>query len=303
VAFLAAALLAAALVPVTARQAQAPFVDLTPDGVAAAASTYVSEYQKAFAFVIADEIYRQQVEREDLPTEMRRLEGELYMTYLPADDEWITVHDVAKVDDRPVADRENLRQLLQSGNVRGVVDRIANRNAAFNIGTVIRNFNEPTLPLLILSEKRRANSRFKRSALTTEGDITLVTLRFEEHRRPTLINSATGGAVFAKGSFLVEAGSGRVRETTLELEDGRVTAHLQTTYVYEPRSRACSASATNGATAVRASRWSPARRPTPTTAAFRSRAGSSNARRRTGTGYSPPSGFHGNTFGAFGSNS
>lgn len=236
----AAALTAAALLTTTASisagQARAPVVDLTPDGVAAAASKYITEYQKAFSFLVADEAYRQEVEREDLPTERRRLEGELFMTYLAADDEWITVHDVAKVDDRPVADREDLRRLLQTGaDVRGVVDRIANRNAAFNIGTVIRNFNEPTLPLLILSEKRRSNSKYKRAGMTTSGDVTLVTLSFEEQRRPTLINSATGGAVFSKGTFVIEAGSGRVRETTFEIEDGRVKARLETTYAFEPK--------------------------------------------------------------------
>ncbi|HUF46650.1 MAG TPA: hypothetical protein VMM93_02480 [Vicinamibacterales bacterium] len=227
--------LLAILAPISGSQAPAPFIDLTPDGVAAAASKYIAEYQKAFSFLIADEMYRQEVEREDLPTERRQLEGEIYMMYLPADDEWITVRDVARVDGRPVADREDLRRLLLSNTDRGLVDRIANRNAAFNIGTVIRNFNEPTLPLLVLSEKKRATSRYKRTGLQKEGDVMLVTVSFEEQRRPTLVSSATGGAVFAKGSFVIEAGTGRVRETHFELEDGRVKARLTTTYAFEER--------------------------------------------------------------------
>jgi len=216
-------------------QAQAPVVDLTADGVAAAASKYVAEYQQAFAFVVAEEVYQQQLIEDGVPTQMRRIEGELYMTYLSADDEWITVHDVVTVDGRPLADREDLARLVQAGDVRGAVDRVANRNAAFNIGTIIRNFNEPTLPLLILTEKRLKHSRFRRTRLDNDGDTTLVTLSFEEKERPTLIASATGGAVYSKGTFLIEAGTGRVRATTIELEDGRVKARLSTTYAPDER--------------------------------------------------------------------
>lgn len=227
--------LAAISLDASAPRVQAPVMDLTADGVAAAASRYVAEYQSAFASLVADELYEQQLIEDDLPTQMRRLEGELFLTYLPGDDEWITVHDVATVDGRPLAGREDLRMLLQSGDVRGVVDRIANHNAAFNIGPIIRNFNEPTLPLLILADKRITHSRFRRVRIQNDGDVTLVTLAFEEKERPTLVASATGGAVFSKGSFVIEAGSGRVRETAIELEDGRVKARLVTRYAPEER--------------------------------------------------------------------
>jgi hypothetical protein len=216
-------------------QGRAPVVDLTPEGVAKAASKYVADYQKAFAFLVADEDYQQQLIEDDLPTQMRHIEGELFMTYLPVDDEWITVHDVATVDGRPLADREDLRLLLRAGDVRGVVDRVANRNAAFNIGTIIRNFNEPTLPLLLLTAKRLENSRFRRVRMQKDMETTVVTLSFEERERPTLVTSATGGPVYSKGELVIEANTGRVRETTLELEDGRVKARLVTTYAPEER--------------------------------------------------------------------
>ena len=208
---------------------QAPVVDLTPDGVALAVSKYVAEYQKTFAFIVATETSLQRLEENGTPAGSRQLAGEIYWLYLAADDEWISVHDVITVDGRPAVDREDLRVVLQTGE-RGAIERIANLNARYNIGTIIRNFNEPTLPLLLFFEKRLKNLRLRRAGMRNDGEATIVTLAFEERDRPTLISSATGGPVFAKGSFVVEAGTGRVRETTLELVDGPVTATLATTY-------------------------------------------------------------------------
>jgi hypothetical protein len=216
-------------------QAQMPVVDLTAEGVVAAASKYVEEYQRAFSFLVADEEYVQRLAEDKVPKATRWIRGELFMTYLPVDGEWITVHDAIEVDGRPVANREDLRRLLQTGDAGSIVERVANHNAQFNIGTVTRNFNEPTLPLLILEARRVGNSRFRRQLVAEDGPATIVTVSFEERDRPTLIGSASGGPVFAKGSFDIEAGTGRVRRSRFELEDDRVKGTLDTTYAHEPR--------------------------------------------------------------------
>ena len=230
-----AALALAVIAGRAAPRSQTPVVDLTPEGVAAAASRYVAEYQKAFVFLVADETSVQELSEDGVAVGTRRLEGELFMVHLPLEDEWVGVHDVATVDGRPVAGRAELQRLLQLRGSQHILHELTRYNSQFNIGTIIRNFNEPTLPQQFLSDKRLKSSRYRRVRMRDDGGATVVTLSFEERERPTLIRSATGGAVFSRGQFLIEAGTGRVRETTVELEDGPVTATLVTTYAPDER--------------------------------------------------------------------
>jgi hypothetical protein len=211
-------------------------VDISTSALVAGAVTYVQEYQRTFSFLVADEESVQRLvtiggtDRPAPPADERRLTGELFMTYLPVDREWISVHDVMEVDGEPVTDREDLRALLQTGDLTSVVKRVADHNARYNIGSVVRNFNEPTLPLLIFGEQRVDNFRFERGTVEEWPDATLVTLMFEERRRPTLIKSARGGPVYSKGEITLEAATGRIRRTLFELRDGSITARLSTTY-------------------------------------------------------------------------
>lgn len=228
-----AALLAVTRAP-EARDQAPPGAGIPVDAVVRAATAYVSEYQRQFAFLVADERYEQrQLDASGREVERRTIRGELFMTYLPADGVWIAVRDVAEVDGQPIDDGEDLRRLLQQReSLRGLAQRIAARNARFNIGGVERNFNEPTLPLLLLDPKRVEGLRFERTRVTTDGDATLVTLAFTERGRPTLVRGRRGPAP-SRGEMVIEATSGRVRLTAFELRDDPVTARLVTTYGHD----------------------------------------------------------------------
>ena len=206
-------------------------IDLSSKTLVAAAARYVAEYERAFQFLVADETYEQvSVSPFNQILERRLLRGELFLTFLPADNEWIAVHDVATVDGEPVDDREDLRQLLQRRDtVRGLASRIAARNARFNIGSVKRNFNEPTLALLLLDAKRVADVRFDRVRMERDGEVALATLRFTERGRPTLV-SGSSGPTPATGTFVIEAATGRVRSTTFMLTDRSTVVTLVTNY-------------------------------------------------------------------------
>lgn len=214
--------------------AQAP--DLSTKSLAAAAMAYVADYEARFTFLVADEEYTQQVlDPAGRQTARRQMQGELFLTFIPADHTWIAVHDIATVDDQPVPDRDGLRVLLQKGEVTRVAKQIADRNAAFNIGGIQRNFNEPTLPLLLLGPKRIKGVSFDRRQVVRHPDGTRVTLAFAERDRPTLIRSVRGSAIHAKGELIVDAATGRIERTTLELEDGEIVARLSTDYAREDR--------------------------------------------------------------------
>lgn len=211
-------------------------VDVSTKAVVAAASKYVVEYETKFKFVIADETYAQATfDEEKRETARRSMKGELFLTFIPADAAWLAVHDFSEVDGTPVADREDLRALLQKGETNSVVRTVLTRNARFNLGTIVRNFNEPTLALLILEPKRVDGFAFDREEVTQVGGRTKVRLSFRERRRPTLVRDEHGSPVYARGELTIDAATGRVEHTVIELADGPIIARLTTTYALDEK--------------------------------------------------------------------
>jgi hypothetical protein len=215
--------------------AQAPIrVPSTGDLVEAAVAD-VERYTRAFAFLLADETSVQVVTGGDDDGRTRTLTGELFLTYLAADRRWIAVHDVAVVDGVSVPDRADLRALLGAGQARSVAARVAGRNARYNLGRVVRNFNEPTLALQVFDRDRYRQFRFSQERVTTAADGRVIaTLSFRERDRPALVYSVRGGPVFATGSVELDAVSGGVRRTAIRFDDDPVEAELETTFRYDP---------------------------------------------------------------------
>lgn len=200
------------------------------------AAAYVRDYQEQLRFVLADEEYYQSVfDPQGRQTARRTLTGELFLAFVPGDGKWIAVHDVRLVDGVPAGDGEDLRKLLQAGEVTPVARRVADRNAKYNVGSVRRNFNEPTLPLLLLGADRRRGVAFDRGGVTRDGDRTIATLAFRERERPTLVMSERSGPVYARGEMAVDAESGTIRRTRFTLRDGDVEVELLTDYVHDPK--------------------------------------------------------------------
>jgi hypothetical protein len=216
------------------------FPQLPPDtsvkAVTLSAAKYVTEYEQRLSFLLADEHSTQQVfDGSGHETARRAMAGELFVTFLPADRAWISVHDTAEVDGRPLDNREDLRQLLGREPLAGVARLLVNRNARFNIGTITRNFNEPTLGLLVLEPRRLDQFKFSRARVEDDGDTQVVTLRFREADRPTLVRGIDGSSLFSTGELQVEAGTGRIRRTVIQVAYGPVIAQLTTTYAREPQ--------------------------------------------------------------------
>jgi hypothetical protein len=223
----------------TAGFGQSTKLDLSEKALVARASAYVADYKKQFAFLVADEEYKQTLYLGDRHTQERLLRSEVFSTYLEADDEWIVVRDVGEVDGVRLADRADIRVLLSKKDaLRGVAEQIAARNAQYNIGSVARNFNEPTLPLLLVDNKRAGRVKFdRRQVITAEDEATLAVLEFEERRdRPTLIHNSEGrSAVPAKGEIVVDAATGAIRRTVFALKVPGTTVRFETMYTRDAR--------------------------------------------------------------------
>jgi hypothetical protein len=231
---LTVAALVAVAVPLLRAAPAADRPDLSVKSLVSAASKYVARYEQEFAFLLAEEASSQVRMRGTATIESRKLISEFFLTFLPADDEWVAVRDVQTVNGEPVPRRDDLRTLLATkGEFRGLIAQIVDRNARYNIG-VTRNFNEPTLPLLLLETKRVSEVKFERGPVVQDGDVTLVTLLFAERSRPTLVRGPDG-SMPATGELVVEAGTGVIRRTRFDLDRAGVKVRLSTNYAREPR--------------------------------------------------------------------
>jgi hypothetical protein len=89
-------------------------------------------------------------------------------------------------------------------------------NARYNIGPVVRNFNDPMLALLPLHEARRRRFSFsQRPAPSETSSDGAVLLTFEERDRPTIVRDTGGRPVFARGDLLVQPATGVVSRTRI----------------------------------------------------------------------------------------
>ena len=104
--------------------------------------------------------------RDQRPTQLHReLKSDFLLVPAPGADGLVEFRDVFEVDGKPVRDREDrlTRLFLQ----RSPIDRRSDSNhrvesARYNIGSVYRDMNTPTLPLLFLDVRYQSRFKFKR---------------------------------------------------------------------------------------------------------------------------------------------
>ena len=221
--------------PLGAAAPQKP--DLSVKALVALATKYIADYQHQFAFVVAEERYRQQNDIPNKPPWVRVARGEMFLTYLEADRAWTVVHDITEVDDEPVPNHESVRALLQMSNttVQSVARKVYDLNARYNIGGIRRNFNDPMIALQVFHDRYRDNIQFDMVRSETRDGATLATLRFREKDRPTIVVGTDGTAFPAKGEVLLDAVSGAIRHTHFTIDNKDLGADLDTNLAYEER--------------------------------------------------------------------
>lgn len=215
-------------------------LDLSRNRLVAAAAAYVAAYQKQFAFLIADETTVQEAygvkDKLRVPFAARTTRGEIFITYLERRRQWTTVRDVAEVDGRPIANRPDLHALLSQEDADVVAGRLFALNARYNIGGVVRNFNDPMIALLPLSDAHRSRFSFDVDGVDRRAPgVVLARLAFRERERPTLVRPQGGAAAFARGTLLVDAATGVVHRTTFTVRYDAIAAELTTEFTQHDR--------------------------------------------------------------------
>ena len=207
------------------------------------AQRYVSRFEQTFSSVLWHEQYTQE---DHVPqkfaasgtqflrlAEKRRIESDMLLLWIPREENWIAVRDFISVDGTAV-DRTARR--LDTALARPDVSlddlrSLAAENGRFNIGGILRTFNEPTLTLLFLGEANIDRFTFRQRSNERIGDRATVVYEFSEHVRPTLVRD-DGHDVPARGRLWIDPDTGEVLQTSLELSDrhSRVTGEISVRY-------------------------------------------------------------------------
>ena len=215
------------------------------DPVLRRATAYVDRFERTFTSVTWHERYEQELR---LPRRFgssgasttavsarRLLESELFFAWLPADATWISVRDVVTVDGRPrPAEERRLPSLATRPSVSLPELRdLARQNGRFNLGPIVRTFNEPTLALLFLDARHVGGVRFTRAGRQSEAGRTIITYQFEERGRPTLIRTGARDLP-VRGTLGIDEATGAIWTSRIELSDAAADLTGNMTVDYQP---------------------------------------------------------------------
>jgi hypothetical protein len=228
----------AAVVSVVAAQTAPPSakVDTSVKAVLDKAERYIDDYQQKLSYLLADEVYTQRVlDDTGDETAAQVTKADFFITFVATRNEWMAVRDVREVNGEPVENRGDLAALVAKPEAGPI---LAARNSRFNIGSIKRNFSEPTLALLLLDTRNRSRVKFDRVRIEPAGTMTLVVVKFKEQNEPTLIYRDDGRVrpqpVFSTGEMTIDAETGKVMHTTITF-DGPIRAEMTTSYTQDAK--------------------------------------------------------------------
>jgi hypothetical protein len=236
--------------------------------VMARAAAYVASFNQDLSSIVAEERYvqtwRRPKTKERGPGEevtRRELLSDLILVKPTDVTDWVQYRDVFEVDGVPVRDRvERLTAIFMNSGVSIAVDpkkraahvedqiaRIQRESARHNIGDIERNLNTPVFALQFLTAENQTRFKFKRtnvrqsSAASTPGGtvafrvaVEIWVVEYEEIERPTIVHTADGRDVPARGRFWIEPTSGRVQMSELIVKDQDRQGNLDVSYQSEP---------------------------------------------------------------------
>ena len=230
--------LAAGSAPIAAQRAAGDAADARLETVLQAAGAYVDAFKSQFFGVVAEERYQQFVRGRSIVataniSRQRDFLSEVAMIEMP-NLGWVGFRDVVEVDGQKVVDRaDRLTRLLQStsDDLLKQGRALADEGSRFNLGSVTRNLNHPSLALSFLARDRQARNTFTPDGNGRISGETMTVVRFVEHARPTTVRGgATGRDVYASGRFWIAPASGVIGRSELQLRIDQTTATLTATY-------------------------------------------------------------------------
>jgi hypothetical protein len=199
---------------------------------------YVLAYEARLSALAAEERYVQRIVGTRRDAE-RVIESDYLFVRPPDENEaWLGFRDAYRVDGRDVADRtDRLRRLLEewSGDTRAQAMAIALESARHNLGGFVRTVNVPVGVLGWLHPRLQDHFSFSHDGTESLDGLSAWRLRFRETGRPTRIRTPQGHDVVAFGMVWVDPEDGRVLQTELRTESGRLEAMIRVRFARDTR--------------------------------------------------------------------
>jgi hypothetical protein len=202
------------------------------------ATVYVDEFQRRFGSMVTEERYEQSVQDGIAlgargvrpPFERVVLVSDFLLVQVPGEG-WTPFRDVYERNGSKLRDREDrLARLFLNGSSRSSFEQarqIMLESSRYNIGSIERTINLPTLPLVYLTKAHRERFHFEVMKRDPQ-DGTVV--EFREVRMPSYISTRDGKDMPSTGRFWVDEARGAIRRTELDVVDPTVEAHIKVAY-------------------------------------------------------------------------
>jgi hypothetical protein len=204
------------------------------------AVAYVGEFQQRFGSMVSEERYEQSVQepsgfgpRSARPQFERVTLVSDFLLVQVAGEGWTPFRDVFERNGVKLRDREErLAKLFLDGSSRPSFDQarqIMRESSRYNIGSVERTINVPTLALAFLTPEHRGRFRFEVLRRDDEGTV----VEFREVVKPTYVATTAGKDLPVTGRYWVDESTGAVRRSELDAVDTTVEAHIRVTYRFD----------------------------------------------------------------------
>jgi hypothetical protein len=214
------------------------------DAIVTRASAYVVQYESALGGLVAEEDYTQQVSMRTpsptmvAPRRTRRLKSDFMLVKFTAAEPWIPFRDVIAVDGKPVGDRDaRLEELFlkPEAQARQNAARITDEGARYNLGSMHRNINVPTLALEYLKPGNAARCRLGAPHRETVDGQAAWKIEYAERDGPTVIKDGrNGGDVPANGVFWIRDTDGAVMRSILRTKNRISDLEIDVKYCQAP---------------------------------------------------------------------
>lgn len=211
--------------PARAAATRAPIADEAFERLLERAREYVAQFTRDFKLLVGDEDYQQTLRDSSRERRHRNLLSEVFFVGVEAGAGSLTVRSTQEVDGRRVRNSsDRIREALSGGaDGRGRLRALADEGARYNLGSLERNFNDPTLALLFAGRDVQRRFSFRNAGTALVNNIRTTRVGFRERERPTLIRDGrTTNDIPASGTLFI-SDDGTVWQTELTLETGSGT--------------------------------------------------------------------------------